>query len=148
MRYDFRMDCFAPAEVTAASALRERSEIPDRFKWNLSHIFPSWDAWKGAFDELDAKIDAYAALQAKQIDAIVIDLPTAFYMTAVQIPNSTVVGQFPAVAGGEHYGMVLDKGSSLTPCVDKALAALKSDGTLAQLTKTWLSDKVSAPILQ
>ena len=92
--------------------------------------------------------DAIHALQAKQIDAIVIDLPTAFYMTAVQIPNSTVVGQFPAVAGGEHYGMVLDKGSSLTPCVDKALAALKADGTLAQLTKTWLSDKVSAPILQ
>jgi polar amino acid transport system substrate-binding protein len=92
--------------------------------------------------------DAIHALQAKQIDGIVIDLPTAFYMTAVQIPDSTVVGQFPAVAGGEHYGLVLTKGSSLTPCVNKALAALKADGTLADLTKTWLSDKVSAPILQ
>ncbi|MDX6548694.1 MAG: polar amino acid transport system substrate-binding protein [Gaiellales bacterium] len=92
--------------------------------------------------------DAIHALQAKQIDGIVIDLPTAFYMTAVQIPDSTVVGQFPAVSGGEHYGLVLDKGSSLTPCVNKALAALKADGTLTALTKTWLSDKVSAPILQ
>jgi polar amino acid transport system substrate-binding protein len=92
--------------------------------------------------------DAIHALQAKQIDGIVIDLPTAFYMTAVQIPNSTVVGQFPTVPGGEHYGLVLEKGSSLTPCVDKALAALTADGTLADLTKTWLSDKVSAPILQ
>jgi polar amino acid transport system substrate-binding protein len=92
--------------------------------------------------------DAIHALQAKQIDGIVIDLPTAFYMTAVQIPGSTVVGQFPAAPGGEHYGLVLEKGSSLTPCVNKALAALKADGTLTQLTKTWLSDKVSAPILQ
>jgi polar amino acid transport system substrate-binding protein len=92
--------------------------------------------------------DAIHALQAKQIDGIVIDLPTAFYMTAVQIPNSTVVGQFPSVAGGEHFGLVLEKGSSLTPCVNKALAALKSDGTLADITKTWLSDKASAPILQ
>ena len=92
--------------------------------------------------------DAIHALQAKQIDGIVIDLPTAFYMTAVQIPDSTVVGQFPAVTGGEHYGLVLEKGSSLTPCVSKALAALKADGTLTALTKTWLSDKVSAPILQ
>ena len=92
--------------------------------------------------------DAIHALQAKQIDGIVIDLPTAFYMTAVQIPGSTVVGQFPATPGGEHYGLVLEKGSSLTPCVNKALAALTADGTLADLTKTWLSDKVSAPILQ
>jgi polar amino acid transport system substrate-binding protein len=92
--------------------------------------------------------DAIHALQAKQIDGIVIDLPTAFFMTAVQIPGSTVVGQFPAVPGGEHYGLVLTKGSSLTPCVNKALAALTADGTLADLTKTWLSDKASAPILQ
>ncbi len=57
------MDCFAPADATAAPALRQRSEIPDRFKWNLTHIFPSWEAWKAAYDELDAMIGAYAALQ-------------------------------------------------------------------------------------
>ncbi len=57
------MDLFAPADATAAPALRERSDIPDRFKWNLSHIFPSWEAWKAAYDELDARIDAYAARQ-------------------------------------------------------------------------------------
>jgi polar amino acid transport system substrate-binding protein len=92
--------------------------------------------------------DAINALKAKQIDGIVIDLPTAFYMTAVQVPNSTVVGQFPSQPGGEHFGLVLPKGSGLTPCVDKALASLKSDGTLDQITKTWLSEKASAPILQ
>lgn len=57
------MDCFAPADATAAPALRQRSEIPDRFKWDLTHIFPTWDAWRAAYDELDAQIRAYAALQ-------------------------------------------------------------------------------------
>jgi polar amino acid transport system substrate-binding protein len=92
--------------------------------------------------------DSINALKAKQIDGIVVDLPTAFYMTSVQIPGSTVVGQFPTSPGGEQWGLVLSKGSSLTPCVDKALQAMTTDGTLAEITKTWLSDKVSAPVLQ
>jgi oligoendopeptidase F len=57
------MDSFAPADTTAAPALRQRADIPDRFKWNLTHIFPSWDAWKVAYDALDARIRDYAALQ-------------------------------------------------------------------------------------
>jgi polar amino acid transport system substrate-binding protein len=99
----------------------------------------------GAYHSLN---DAINALKAHQIDAIVVDLPTAFYMTAVQIPDSTIVGQFPASSGGGHFGLVLSKGSALTPCVDQALTALKANGTLAQIQKTWLSDKASAPILK
>jgi oligoendopeptidase F len=57
------MDLFAPAEATAAPSLKSRGEIADRFKWNLAHIFSDWTAWQGAYDELDAKIGAYAALQ-------------------------------------------------------------------------------------
>ena len=57
------MDLFAPAEATAALQLRERHDIPDRFKWNLSHIFPDWADWQAAYDELERKIGAYAALQ-------------------------------------------------------------------------------------
>ena len=57
------MDTFAPAEAAAAPPLRDRQAIADRFKWNLSHIFPDWDAWKRAYDELELKIAAYAALQ-------------------------------------------------------------------------------------
>jgi polar amino acid transport system substrate-binding protein len=91
--------------------------------------------------------DAIHALENKQIDGLVVDLPTAFYMESVQIPHSTIVGQFPTSPGGEQWGLVLDKGSSLTPCVDQALNAMINDGSLAQITKTWLSDKVSAPIL-
>ena len=90
---------------------------------------------------------AIQALKNGQIDGLVVDLPTAFYMESAQIPHSTIVGQFPTSPGGEQWGLVLAKGSSLTPCVDQALNAMINDGTLAQITKTWLSEKVSAPIL-
>lgn len=93
--------------------------------------------------------DAIAALKAKQIDGLVVDLPTAFYVTAAQVENSVIVGQFPAPTGAdaEHFSVVLAKGSSLTPCVNAAIAALKSDGTLDAITREWLSDKASAPVL-
>jgi polar amino acid transport system substrate-binding protein len=99
---------------------------------------------------------AIKALQAKQIDGLVVDLPTAFYVTAAQIVDAkgnalaNIVGQFPAQAGAnaEHFSVVLQKGSSLTACVDSAIAALKSAGTLDQITKEWLSDKANAPVFQ
>jgi polar amino acid transport system substrate-binding protein len=89
------------------------------------------------------------ALKAKQIDGLVVDLPTAFYITAAQLDNSVIVGQFPAAGGAsaEHFSLVLAKGSSLTTCVNSAIAALKADGTLDQITKEWLSDKASAPVI-
>ena len=92
--------------------------------------------------------DAIHALENHQIDGLVVDLPTAFYMTAVQIPKSTIVGQFAPSAGGEQWGLVLSKGSSLTACVDQAVNALSNNGTLDQLRQTWLSQKASAPVLQ
>ena len=90
---------------------------------------------------------AIAALKAKQIDAIVVDLPTAFYITSAQLDGSVIVGQFPAATGpdAEHFSVVLSKGSALTTCVNGAIAAMKTDGSLAQITKEWLSDKASAP---
>jgi polar amino acid transport system substrate-binding protein len=93
--------------------------------------------------------DAIAALKAKQIDGLVVDLPTAFYVTAAQVENSAIVGQFPAPTTGdaEHFSVVLAKGSPLTACVNGAIAALKSDGSLDAITKEWLSDKASAPVL-
>jgi oligoendopeptidase F len=62
VRYDRAMDLLA-TDAPAPPALRERSDIPDRFKWNLTHIFPDWEAWKAAYDELSAQIDAFAAMQ-------------------------------------------------------------------------------------
>jgi polar amino acid transport system substrate-binding protein len=91
---------------------------------------------------------AVQALKNKQIDGLVVDLPTAFYVTAVQVPNSKVLGQFPAKPGGEHFGMVFQKGNSLVTCVNKALATLRADGTLKQLQQQWLAKATGAPILK
>jgi polar amino acid transport system substrate-binding protein len=90
--------------------------------------------------------DAVAALKAKQVDGIVVDLPTAFFITAVQAPNSKIVGQFPAAAEQEYFGLVLAKDSPLTECVNQAIATLREDGTLDSLQEEWLSE--SAPVLE
>jgi polar amino acid transport system substrate-binding protein len=91
---------------------------------------------------------AVQALKNKQIDGLVVDLPTAFYVTAVQVPNSKVLGQFATSPGGEHFGMVFQKGNSLVRCVNKALTKLRSDGTLRQLQQKWLAKATGAPTLK
>jgi polar amino acid transport system substrate-binding protein len=91
---------------------------------------------------------AVQALKNKQIDGLVLDLPTAFYVTAVQVPNSKVLGQFEAEPGGEHFGMVFQKGNTLVGCVNSALAKLRSDGTLKQLQQQWLAKATGAPTLK
>ena len=92
---------------------------------------------------------AKQALLNKQADAILTDLPTAFYITAAEIPKSTIVGQFQPESGQqEKFGMLFEKGSTLVPCVNQALDSLKSDGTLAALEKRWLSDVVDVPVLK
>jgi polar amino acid transport system substrate-binding protein len=92
---------------------------------------------------------AKQALLNGQVDAILSDLPTAFYITAVEIPKATIVGQFqPETGQQEEFGMLFEKGSKLTPCVDRALASLKDSGKLADIEKQWLSDVVDVPVLQ
>ncbi|HEY5629021.1 MAG TPA: transporter substrate-binding domain-containing protein, partial [Candidatus Limnocylindrales bacterium] len=99
---------------------------------------------------------AIKALQATQIDGLVVDLPTAFYVTAAQIVDAkgnalaNIVGQFPVQSGptAEHFSLVLTKGSPLTSCVNSAIQAITADGTLKQITQTWLADKANAPVFQ
>jgi polar amino acid transport system substrate-binding protein len=92
---------------------------------------------------------AKQALINHQVDAIVADLPTAFYITAVQIPQATIVGQFQQQSGSpEQFGMLFQKGNPLVDCVNQALAEMKSDGTLDAIEKKWLSQTVNVPVLQ
>ena len=92
--------------------------------------------------------DVVKALENGQIDALVTDLPTAFYMAAAQLDHGKIVGQLPSGTGTpEQFGLVLDKGSPLTTCVSKAVDALRADGTLAALTDQWLSQQ-GAPVLK
>jgi polar amino acid transport system substrate-binding protein len=92
---------------------------------------------------------AKQALLNHQVDAIVADLPTAFYITAVQIPSATIVGQFQQQSGSpEQFGMLFSQGNPLVDCVNQALANIKSDGTLDSIEQKWLSQTVSVPVLQ
>ncbi|MFF1446738.1 ABC transporter substrate-binding protein [Streptomyces sp. NPDC058274] len=92
---------------------------------------------------------AKSALKNGQVDAIVTDLPTAFYITAAEVTDAKIVGQFENQGGTpEQFGLVLDKGSALTSCVTGAVDALRKDGTLARIEKQWLSDAVDAPVLK
>ncbi|WP_433294903.1 ABC transporter substrate-binding protein [Actinoplanes sp. CA-030573] len=91
--------------------------------------------------------DAKAALVNGTVDGIVVDLPTAFYMTGAELDDGVIVGQLPQVGVPEQFGLVLDKDSALTGCVSSAVDQLRQDGTLAVLEKTWLAAG-GAPELQ
>jgi polar amino acid transport system substrate-binding protein len=93
---------------------------------------------------------AKVALDAKQVDGIVLDLPTAFYLSSAKIEGTAVIGQFPPVAEGQEpdqFGMVFQRGNPLRDCVDDALAELKDSGELADITQQWLSDAVDAQVI-
>jgi polar amino acid transport system substrate-binding protein len=99
------------------------------------------------FDDNDK---AKLALANGQIDALVVDLPTALYLAAADLKDGVVLGQLPPTTGGtvEQFGIVLEKGSSLTSCVSQAVDALRGDGTLKTLESTWLTDAAGAPLLK
>lgn len=92
---------------------------------------------------------AIAALNAGQVDGIVVDLPTAFFITAVQMEDGVVVGQFPAVGDEEEYfSLVLEQDSPLTDCVNQAIAALDESGELEAITEEWMSENAGAPVFE
>jgi len=91
---------------------------------------------------------AVQALKNGQIDGIVVDLPTAFYVTAVQVEDGVIVGQFPSRGKRERFGMVFETGSTLKRCVNRALNTLWSNGTMAKIKTRWLSQAAGAPVIR
>lgn len=90
----------------------------------------------------DTNDQAVQALKNGQIDGIVVDLPTAFYMAAAQLDDGVIVGQLPAAGGEvEQFGAVLAKDSPLTDCVSGAVDALREDGVLDQINQEWLAQQ-------
>ncbi|MEY3802293.1 MAG: hypothetical protein RLZZ51_575 [Actinomycetota bacterium] len=142
---------FADSPVASATKLSELKELKfgaqsgtTSLDFILNVIMPTNEPFI-----YDDNAGAKAALEAKQIDAIVVDLPTAFYISAVEIEGSKVIGQFPlsdAVAA-DNFGLLFDKDNKLVDCVNKALAAIKDSGALAEIEKTWLADKTNAPVI-
>ena len=93
--------------------------------------------------------DEVNALQDGQIDAIVTDMPTVFYLASAELNQGKILGEFNYDSGTpEQFGLLLKKGSGLTSCVDQAIAGLKSDGTLAKITEQWLSASADVPHLK
>jgi polar amino acid transport system substrate-binding protein len=89
-----------------------------------------------------------SALKNKQIDGLVVDLPTAFYLSGVEVENGIIVGQLPSSGTGDQFGLLLTKGSALTSCVSGAVDAITADGTLASITDTWLATNTGSPVLK
>ena len=125
-----------PYELGAQLGTTSYTFIKDKIKPSKNpSVFPS-------------NAGAVQALKNGQIDGLVVDLPTAFYVTSVQVPNSKILGQFPTQPGGEHFGLVFEKGNPLRRCVNQALSKLSADGTLKRLQQTWLAKATGAPILK
>ena len=95
----------------------------------------------------DTSNDVVTALKNEQVDAVVVDVPTAYFLTAVQVPEGKTVGQFPA-PGGDEWGALLQKDSPLTACVSAAIEALNESGELPAIEKRWMSDVTNAPVLE
>jgi polar amino acid transport system substrate-binding protein len=91
---------------------------------------------------------ATQALINGQIDGLVLDLPTAFYVAAASLKNGLIVGQFAPKSGSEQFGLVLSKGSALTKSVSAAVDALRANGTLKKIAAQWLSNTAGAPVLK
>lgn len=98
----------------------------------------------------DDNAAAKAALDAEQVDGLVFDLPTAYYVTAVEIPDASIVGILPLAEGDapEELGLLFAEGNPLVSCVNIALGALRENGTLADLQETWLAEGGSIPTLE
>ncbi len=100
------------------------------------------------YDDNDGAIDG---LNAGQVEGILVDLPTAFFITAVQMDDGVIVGQFPSADDGgeqEHFSQVLEKDSPITECVNTAIAALEESGDLEAITTEWMSENAGAPVLE
>jgi polar amino acid transport system substrate-binding protein len=91
--------------------------------------------------------DVVTALKQNQVDAVVVDVPTAFFLTATQVPGAKVAGQFEA-PGGDRFGLLLEKDSPLTACVSEAIRTLESSGELEKITSRWMSEATGAPELR
>jgi polar amino acid transport system substrate-binding protein len=133
------------ASVTTLAGLRTLklgAQLGTTDQQTISDVIkPASDAFYGS------NALAIQALKNGQIDGVVVDLPTAFYITSAQVPGSTIVGQLAPGATPEQFGALLAKGSPLTSCVSKAIEALKSDGVLAKIQNKWLAKQGNAPVL-
>ncbi len=112
------------------------------YQYIVKYIKPS--SQPRVYDTNDAAVQA---LQNGQIDGIVVDLPTSFYVAFVQVDGGVIVGKLPTRGPRERFGMVLEKGNTLKKCVNKAVNSLWQNGTIKRLQRAWLTN-AGAPDLK
>jgi polar amino acid transport system substrate-binding protein len=96
----------------------------------------------------DENVDVEAAMNAGQIDGLVVDLPTAYFVTAVQVEGAVIAGQFEAEAADpDNFGLLFEEGNPLVDCVNEALESLRDDGTLEALEEEWLAQEGAIPTI-
>ncbi len=143
--------------ATAGSPIASATTLADlaQYKLGVAEGTTSLDSVEQLIKPTtDAKVyadndHAVKALKNGQVDGLVVDLPTAFEIAAAELDNGTVVGQLPQLGGTqEYFGIVLEKNSPMTACVNEAIDALKSDGTWQSIFDQWLSGPDAAPLLQ
>ena len=113
------------------------------YQYIVDHIRPSSTPLAYGSNDL-----AVQALKSGRIDGIVVDLPTSFYVTAVQVDDGVIVGQFPNRGSKERFGMLFEQDNTLRRCVNKALNRLWANGTIKRLQNRWLARVGGAPILR
>ena len=158
---DFSSPYYETSQVvvtTAASPAAKAGSIADLKKLTIGAQTgtTSFDAAEkqiapnGGVQAFNSNDDAKLALENNQVDAIVVDLPTAFYLRDAELKDGKIVGQLPKVDGqqGDQFGLVLAKDSALTKKVTDAVDALRTDGTLDKLATQWLAADGDAPVLK
>jgi polar amino acid transport system substrate-binding protein len=97
------------------------------------------------YDDLGAAVEG---LKDGRVDGIVVDLPSASFITEVQVPDGVIVGRLPTTGSREYLAMAFEKGSPLVECVNLALEEMRSDGTLDEIRQEWLADEADTPVIE
>lgn len=140
-------DGTAIADAKSISALRSYRLGAQRgttsYGYIVDHIKPSSAPLAYGSNDL-----AVQALKSGRIDGIVVDLPTAFYVTAVQVEDGVIVGQLPNRGSKERFGMVFEQGNTLRRCVNRGLNRLWANGAIKRIQNRWLAKVGGAPVLR
>lgn len=98
----------------------------------------------------DDNVNVVEAMKANQIDAALFDLPTALYLSAVVLEDGALLGQFAAdrSENPDQFGLLMEEGSALKPCVNEALAEMTADGSLAAIEAEWLQETTGVPLIK
>jgi polar amino acid transport system substrate-binding protein len=137
---------FADSEIASATTIEELREFQLGAQVGTTSLDFITDVIRPESEALvyDTNADAKAAFDAGQLDGLILDLPTAFFVSAVEIEGSAVIAQFPSGDEPEQFGMVFEEGNPLRDCVNEVLA----ETDLAGIQQQWLSDVVAAPVIE